>query len=93
LVKPAPAARDLSELSQQFALSVREACQLARVGRSQLYEALKAGELRAKKRGATTLILPAELHRWLENLPDFEAGSTRRKPRRKSPAVRLVACT
>jgi excisionase family DNA binding protein len=89
--KTPPAARDLSELSQQMALSVKEACRLARVGRTQLYEAINAGELRAKKRGVTTLILQAELSRWLENLPDFEAGSTRRKPRRKSPAVRLVA--
>jgi excisionase family DNA binding protein len=74
-----------------LALTVNEACRLARVGRTQLYEAINSGELRAKKRGAKTLILPAELSRWLENLPDFEAGSTRRKPRRKSPAVQLVA--
>jgi excisionase family DNA binding protein len=58
-------------LAEKFALTIDEACELASVGRTKLYLALRAGELRAKKRGTTTLILPAELRRWLEALPDW----------------------
>ncbi|WP_338689302.1 MULTISPECIES: helix-turn-helix domain-containing protein [Bradyrhizobium] len=88
-----PQQPDLSQpdFSHRLALSINEASRLARVGRTQLYEALQAGELKAKKRGATTLILPAELKRWIESLPDYVPEIARRKPRRKSPAVRLVS--
>jgi excisionase family DNA binding protein len=58
-------------LAHKFALTIDEACELASVGRTKLYLALRAGELRAKKRGTTTLILPAELRRWLADLPDW----------------------
>jgi excisionase family DNA binding protein len=53
----------------QLAYNVLEACQAARIGRTNLYEAIRSGELRAVKYGKRTLILADDLHRWLESLP------------------------
>jgi excisionase family DNA binding protein len=58
-------------LSEKFALSILEACELANCGRSQLYEAVQSGALQARKRGRSTLILPADLRAWVDSLPAF----------------------
>ena len=42
-------------------------------GKSAIYEAIKSGALRAKKRGSKTVILAADLDEYLQNLPDFGA--------------------
>ena len=39
--------------------------------RSTVYEALKSGALKAKKRGKSTIILPDDLEEYLQSLPDF----------------------
>jgi excisionase family DNA binding protein len=57
----------------QIALTVNEACAAARVGRTKLYEAINSGTLSAKKHGKRTLILTADLHRWLDALPNVKA--------------------
>lgn len=41
--------------------------------RSEVYEALKRGDLRAKKRGRRTIILRDDLAAYLSNLPDYQA--------------------
>ena len=39
------------------------------------YEAIKAGELVARKRGLRTIILHEELLQWLQDLPRMQSGS------------------
>jgi excisionase family DNA binding protein len=50
--------------------TIAEAVKATGIGRSSLYEAIKAGELAAKKRGAQTLIKAEELARYVDALPD-----------------------
>jgi excisionase family DNA binding protein len=56
---------------QQLAYSINEATKVAKVGRNTLHLAVNSGALRARKLGKKTLILPEDLQRWLEALPDF----------------------
>jgi excisionase family DNA binding protein len=53
----------------QLAMTIAEACAASRIGRTRVYEAIRAGELRARKHGKRTLILADDLRRWLESLP------------------------
>lgn len=52
-----------------MALRISEACAASRCGRTTVYEAIRRGELRALKRGKSTLILESDLRRWLDSLP------------------------
>jgi excisionase family DNA binding protein len=52
--------------------NIPEACEVGRIGRTALYEVIRAGKLRAVKRGRRTLILAHDLRAWLESLPTVE---------------------
>jgi excisionase family DNA binding protein len=52
-----------------LAYSVPEACTVASIGRSALYEAIRSGELRAVKYGRRTLVLARDLNAWIDQLP------------------------
>jgi excisionase family DNA binding protein len=55
-----------------MALTIIEACDATRTGKTKIYEEIKAGRLRAHKRGRTTLILPEDLREWVASLPAIE---------------------
>lgn len=52
-----------------------EAVQYSGMSRSALYEALKRGDLKARKAGRRTLISFADLEAYLANLPTYQAGA------------------
>jgi excisionase family DNA binding protein len=50
-------------------LSIAEACAMAGIGRTKIYQAIADGRLRARKCGKRTLILRDDLHAFLTALP------------------------
>ena len=54
---------------EQEGLSVAEACEVAGIGRTKLYEAIADGRLKARKLGKRTLILRDDLRQFLAALP------------------------
>ena len=54
---------------QREGLSVSEACRVAGIGRTKIYEAISEGRLKARKLGKRTLVLRADLQTFLASLP------------------------
>jgi excisionase family DNA binding protein len=54
--------------------TINEACSVARIGRTALYEAIGSGEVRAVKRGRRTLIPADEVERWVKDLPAYKTS-------------------
>jgi excisionase family DNA binding protein len=61
-------------LHDKLVLTVQEACALASIGRTKLYEEVRAGRLAVRKRGSRTLINRTELDRYLESAPRKSVG-------------------
>ncbi|WP_245434736.1 helix-turn-helix domain-containing protein [Methylocystis rosea] len=53
----------------KVAHSIDGACEAAEVGRTSIFEAIRAGELKAHKLGRRTIILDEDLRGWLASLP------------------------
>jgi excisionase family DNA binding protein len=54
---------------QREGLSVTEACVVAGIGRTKLYEAIAVGQLTARKFGKRRIILRNDLNKFLNALP------------------------
>jgi hypothetical protein len=52
-----------------LSLNVRQAVEASGLTRSHIYEAMKKGDLTARKAGRRTIILAEDLRRYIENLP------------------------
>jgi excisionase family DNA binding protein len=64
-----------SDVFQREGLSVFEACAVAGIGRTKLYEAIATGELVARKFGKRRIILRDDLRQFLAALPvDNQTG-------------------
>jgi excisionase family DNA binding protein len=59
----------MNDQPARLAYDIAEVCELARCSRASLYEAINDGSLRAVKRHRRTLILKADLNRWLSSFP------------------------
>ena len=57
----------------KLAYTIPEAGIVSGTGRTSIYEEIKAGRLRAVKRGRRTLILADDLRAWLNSLPRVSA--------------------
>jgi excisionase family DNA binding protein len=55
---------------QREGLSVTEACAVAGIGRTKIYEAISSGALKARKFGKRRIILRSDLHAFLAALPE-----------------------
>lgn len=58
----------------KLAYSLNELCEVAAVGRTTVYAALKDGSLKARKRGRNTIILVDDAMAWLYAMPPYEPG-------------------
>lgn len=58
-----------------FALTIPEAVEYSRIGRSSIYGALRDGELVARKAGRRTVILRQDLETWLLSRPAYSAAA------------------
>jgi excisionase family DNA binding protein len=57
---------------QPEGLSIPEACRVAGVGRTKVYEAIANKRLKARKLGKRTIILRSDLQQFLAALPEVE---------------------
>lgn len=64
--------------AQKLAYSIDDIAKLVGIGRSLLFEEIKAGRLSVKKAGRRTLVLDADLSAWLSNLPASGADVSNR---------------
>lgn len=57
-----------------IAVTILDAVKASGMSRTTIYEALKRGDLTARKAGRRTLIPFADLEAYLANLPSYQAG-------------------
>ena len=60
---------------RRLAYSIDEFCEKAGIGRSFVYQEIRAGRLKARKAGRRTLILRDDGERYLRDLPSKETAA------------------
>jgi excisionase family DNA binding protein len=74
-------------LSQKILLDIREVTALTGICRDAIYAAIASGDLKARKRGKSTLIRQADLHNWVDALPHYlPAVDSKAAPAAPAPA-------
>lgn len=58
-----------------IAVTIPDAVKASGMSRSSIYEALKRGDLSARKAGRRTLIAFSDLQAYLATLPEYKAGA------------------
>lgn len=58
-------------MKHKLAYTIAEAVETGAGSRTMIYEAIKSGALKARKRGKRTVILAADLEDYLQSLPNF----------------------
>lgn len=61
-----------NSVSGREGLSVDEACHVAGIGKTSMFDLLKAGAVPARKLGRRTIILRSDLMAWMDALPRLE---------------------
>ena len=61
-------------MNTPIAVSIPDAVKVSGMSRTSIYEALKRGDLSARKAGRRTLISFADLEAYLASLPTYPAG-------------------
>lgn len=62
-------------MNSTIAVTIPEAVRASGMSRSAIYEALKRGDLSARKAGRRTLIPFADLQAFIASLPEYQAGA------------------
>jgi predicted DNA-binding transcriptional regulator AlpA len=52
-----------------LSLNIRQAVEVSGLTRSHIYEAMKRGDLPARKAGRRTILMASDLRHYIENLP------------------------
>ena len=62
-------------MDKPIAVTIPDAVKVSGMSRSSIYEALKRGDLSARKAGRRTLIAFSDLQAYLASLPEYKAGA------------------
>lgn len=62
-------------MDKPIAVTIPDAVKASGMSRSSIYEALKRGDLSARKAGRRTLIAFSDLQAYLATLPEYKAGA------------------
>lgn len=65
-------------MTDTLAYSIEAAAEVSQLGRTQLFEAIKEGKLKARKSGRRTIILREELNAFLHALPERPLGGMKK---------------
>jgi hypothetical protein len=67
----------MKEQNSKLACSISEFSEMSGVGRSFLYEEIKAGRLTVTKAGRRSIVLHVDALAWLSSLPKLETSAPR----------------